>query len=52
MVSRGRRIVTTHCRLSVCQRANYAVNAVNAIGLDAIAKQLRIEWLIRQPLFE
>ena len=49
MVSRGRRIVTTHCRLSVCQRANYAFNA---IGLDAIAKQFRIEWLIRQPLFE
>jgi hypothetical protein len=52
MVSRGRRILTTHCRLSVCQYANYAVDTFNAIGLNALAKQLRIEWLIRQPLIE
>jgi hypothetical protein len=38
--------------LSVCQHANYTVDAFNALGLDAIAQQLRIEWLIRQPLFE
>ena len=38
--------------LSLGEHADNAIDTFYAVGIHAVAKQLRVEWLVRKPLVQ
>lgn len=52
MVLRGNRNLTADRWVSIGNNTHFALDTVYAFGLDAIPKQFRIKWFVREQLFQ
>ena len=52
MVLRGNRNLTPDRWVSIGNNTHFALDTVYAFGLDAIPKQFRIEWFVREQFIQ